>query len=237
MSTTLERPVLLTTQGIRHAHVIDTITTPPHSRIPLTLIPILLHTKQTITRRTCATSEDRDSGIRQRRGCKTISSLAESCGAPSSLGAGHCNLLSKARRNTARENHSRHSSRSVAQQPTSAASAWPHMRSLRQRQLSMTRAPLRKLHVRACVDADAPDPSNSRMVRGCWRWRWEGRRCCEQRGELARGRGGGGGWRDSGGSVWGRRAKGMDGSCSSCSQGRKGARTHARQGAHRRSRR
>jgi hypothetical protein len=83
MSTTLERP-LLTTQGIRQAHVIDTITTPPHSRMPLTLIPILLHTKQPITRRTEATSEDRDSGIRQRRGCKTISSLADSCGAPSS---------------------------------------------------------------------------------------------------------------------------------------------------------
>ena len=30
------------------------------------------------------TSEDRDSGIRQRRGCKITSSLAESCGAPSS---------------------------------------------------------------------------------------------------------------------------------------------------------
>ena len=37
-----------------------------------------------ITRRTLATSEDRDSGIRQRRGCKISSSYAEICSAPSS---------------------------------------------------------------------------------------------------------------------------------------------------------
>jgi hypothetical protein len=82
MSTTLEK--VPAAHGIRQAHAIDTITAPPHSRIPLTLIPILLHTKQNNTRRTPATSEDRDSRIRQRRGCKQTPSLAESCGAPSS---------------------------------------------------------------------------------------------------------------------------------------------------------
>jgi hypothetical protein len=80
MSTTLDKP-LTPTQGMRQARVVNTTALNPLAHPPHT------HThpatpRINLTRRTCATSEDRDSGIRQRRGCKKRSSLAENCSGP-----------------------------------------------------------------------------------------------------------------------------------------------------------
>ena len=84
MSTALERP-LLAAQGMRLVHAI-TKQTSAHSTIPF---PNQNNTtrkdsKINMATRTTATSEDRDSQIRQRCGCKTTSSYAEICSAPSS---------------------------------------------------------------------------------------------------------------------------------------------------------
>ncbi len=83
MSTTLEEPTPSTAQGMRQARVVNTNTLNPLAHPPHTHAhPATPQTK--VTRRTIAASEERDSGIRQRRGCKGIPSLAEDCSAPSS---------------------------------------------------------------------------------------------------------------------------------------------------------
>ena len=79
MSTTLEGPA----QNMTLAHVINTQHS-PHSCIPLAPKPILQPTQTNTTTSTSATSEDRDSRIRQRCGGKVKSRLAEGCSAPSS---------------------------------------------------------------------------------------------------------------------------------------------------------
>ena len=72
MSTTLEKePPTPTAQGVRHTHTPYKAT--PHAT-----------TQTKPTTRTEASSEDRDSKVRQRCGCKTKSSCAESSSAPSS---------------------------------------------------------------------------------------------------------------------------------------------------------
>ncbi len=83
MSTTLDLPPNTAAQGMRLARVINTTALNPLEHPPHTHThPATPQAK--VTGRTYAASEDRDSGIRQRRGCKTISSLAEGCSAPSS---------------------------------------------------------------------------------------------------------------------------------------------------------
>jgi hypothetical protein len=71
---------------MRHTHVV--IQTEPHSLlsyIPVAPKPILQQLKKiTTSSRTVAASKDRDSSIRQRRGGKITSSLAENCSAPRS---------------------------------------------------------------------------------------------------------------------------------------------------------
>ncbi len=84
MSTALDSP-LPAKQGMRLAHAISKATL-AHSSIRLPNPHNTEHkdAKINMATRTAATSEDRDSKIRQRCGCKKISSYAESCSAPSS---------------------------------------------------------------------------------------------------------------------------------------------------------
>jgi hypothetical protein len=83
MSTALDK--LLAAQGMRLAHAISKPTS-AHSTIPLpnphnkTRNDTEIH----MATRTSATSEDRDSVIRQRCRCKNCSTYAESCCAPGS---------------------------------------------------------------------------------------------------------------------------------------------------------
>jgi hypothetical protein len=85
MSTTLERP-LLAAQGMRLAHAISKETS-AHSSIRFPN-PHKSNSQRyenqhgNTVSRTSTTSEDRDSEIRQRCGCKISSSCAESCSAP-----------------------------------------------------------------------------------------------------------------------------------------------------------
>jgi hypothetical protein len=84
MSTALET-TLPAAQGMRLAHAI-TKPTSAHSsiRFPNPHNTTRKDIKINMATRTTATSEDRDSKIRQRCGCKIVSSFAESCSAPSS---------------------------------------------------------------------------------------------------------------------------------------------------------
>ncbi len=84
MSTALEG-LLPTAQGMRLAHAISKPTS-AHSavRFPNPHNTTSKDAKNNMATRTKATSEDRDSEIRQRCGCKIISCYAESCSAPSS---------------------------------------------------------------------------------------------------------------------------------------------------------
>jgi hypothetical protein len=85
MSTTLDAPPA-------PAHIMSDESVPDTSHSSNVCIPPALHplhttttlavTAVSITRRTLATSEDGESLIRQRCGCKLISSLAENCSAP-----------------------------------------------------------------------------------------------------------------------------------------------------------
>jgi hypothetical protein len=107
MSTTLEGKLPPAAQGMRLEHAISKPTS-AHSTIP---IPNPHDTtrkdaKIRMATRTSATSEDRDSDIRQRCGCKSCSSYAESCSAPGSQRGGCRDLLSRVRcGNTAGQHH------------------------------------------------------------------------------------------------------------------------------------
>ncbi len=85
MSTALEETLPLAAQGMRLAHAISKPTS-AHSTIPFPNPHNTTRkdTKINMATRTKATSEDRDSDIWQRCGCKICSSYAESCSAPSS---------------------------------------------------------------------------------------------------------------------------------------------------------
>jgi hypothetical protein len=85
MSTAVEPLVPSAAQGMRLAHAISKPTS-AHSSIPFPNPHNTTRkdTKINMATRTVATSEDRDSDIRQRCGCKFPSSYAESCSAPSS---------------------------------------------------------------------------------------------------------------------------------------------------------
>jgi hypothetical protein len=86
MSTALkEKLMLLAAQGVRFAHAINKPKS-AHSSIRLRSQNNTTRegTEINTAKRTGATSEDRDSMVRQRCGCKICSTYAESCSAPSS---------------------------------------------------------------------------------------------------------------------------------------------------------
>ncbi len=122
MSTALEGP-LSAAQRMRLAHAISKPTS-AHSSIPL---PNPHNTTRKVTKinmatRTIATSEDRDSEVRQRCGCKISSSYAEICSAPSSRRhVADVNSVGEASDHCARNKTFTHNQ----QNPTSAHSTIP----------------------------------------------------------------------------------------------------------------
>ena len=96
MSTALERLLPPAAQGMRLAHAISKPTS-AYSTIPFPNPHNTTRedTKINMETRTIATSEDRDSEIRQRCGCKICSSCTESCSAQGSQRVGCCDVLSR----------------------------------------------------------------------------------------------------------------------------------------------
>jgi hypothetical protein len=95
MSTALEA-LLPAAQGMRLAHAISKQTS-AHSIVqyPNPRNTLTTRNDANMATRTIATSEDRDSEIRQRCGCKPLSSYAENCSGPGSQRVGCCGLLSR----------------------------------------------------------------------------------------------------------------------------------------------
>jgi hypothetical protein len=192
-----------------HQHTTHT----PHSCIPLAPKPILqqLNTTNTTTR-TRATSEDRDSRIRQRCGCKTRSSLAEGRSFPSSNGVRYCDVPSTCACDTAQQHHCSHSSSSAPELPRAAL--WAQLHSL-----------WRGLHnmlARASVGARVRGNTFLNMMRQCCCWRWEGRSCSKLRAKHMQGWDGGGGRGsgkvNAGGGGCGPREGATAGSCRDTTQ-------------------
>jgi hypothetical protein len=147
-------------------------------------IPATTQTNTTTRTKDLTTSEDCDSRIRQRCGCKVTSSLAEDRSAPSSHVVGYCNEPSSCACDTAQQHHCSHSSSSAPESPRAAL--WAQLLARRWRGL-------RDMLVRAPVGARDRVINTSSMMRQCCCWRWEGRSCSKLRPKHVRGWDGGGG--------------------------------------------